>query len=110
MTSHLEQKFDDLWTELYPDIDLEAEVRIIPNRRFRHDYIHKKSKVAIEINGGTYIRGRHTRGKALENEYTKVMLAAKQGYLTLFLSANQITEDYLKEIKQIILDRCCHCI
>ena len=101
-TSSLELKFDFLWNQLYPNIDLETEVKLIPKRRFRFDYVHHPSKTAIEVNGGNYIRGRHTRASGLENEYEKIRLAAKLGYQTIIISGSQINEEVFNDIIEII--------
>ena len=49
MPSNLEFRFDNLWNELHPDIELETEVKLIPKRRFRFDYVHLLSKIIIEV-------------------------------------------------------------
>jgi very-short-patch-repair endonuclease len=105
MISKLEREFEHLWTALYPEIDLTAEVKLIPKRRFRFDYVHEPSKVAIEINGGNWVKGRHTRPQALSDEYEKVLLANLEGYTVLFVSEKQINQDYLEKIKQVIEQR-----
>ena len=105
MPSNLEQLFEVQWESLYPDFELWAEQKLIPNRRFRFDFVHYPSKVAIEINGGNWAGGRHTRAGALNKEYEKILLAALEGYLVLFLSQDQITDDYLEIISQILMQR-----
>ena len=51
MPSSLELEFDAPWEHLYPDIDLETEVKLISERNFRFDYVHRPSKIAIAIIG-----------------------------------------------------------
>ena len=52
--SKLENEFIELWRKQYPEIYLEREVRLIPDRRFRFDYVHVSSRTVIEVNGGVY--------------------------------------------------------
>jgi hypothetical protein len=46
--SYLEQQFADLWLSLYPATDLHSEYRFSPPRRYRWDFCHLESKVAID--------------------------------------------------------------
>jgi hypothetical protein len=50
----------------YPWIGLpewEKEFKFHPSRKWRFDYAWPSGKVAVEIEGGAYAKGRHTRGK-----------------------------------------------
>ena len=105
MPSHLERLFEIYWEDLFPRVTLWAEQRLIPNRRFRFDFVHFPSKVAIEINGGNWVRGRHTRPQNLNQEYEKILLASKEGFIVLPLSQDQVTPEYLTLIHTIIQKR-----
>ena len=105
MAKILEEKFLTLWEELFPDISLEREMKLIEKRRFRVDFLEPTSKVCIEINGGNWIGGRHSRPVGLENEYKKNLLLATLGYQVICLSGQQITEDNLYKIEYIIAAR-----
>ena len=65
MTSNLERQFADLWLALYPTIDLYSEYRFSPPRRYRWDFCHPESKVAIEIQGGVWMRKSGHSGERL---------------------------------------------
>lgn len=101
----LELEFDNLWTALYPNIDLEAEVKLIPDRKFRFDYVHLPSKVVVEVNGGIFVNGGHSRGKAQQRNYEKIFLATSLGYSVINLGTGQINEDNLKLIYEAIVVR-----
>lgn len=105
MSSKLESKFHDLWRQLHPSIELIPEVKLIPQRRFRFDFVHLDSKVAIELNGGNFINGRHTRPVALNNEYEKLNLALLKGFRVFVLSSQMINENWLNKIYLYILSR-----
>ena len=98
MVSSLEYKFDVLWNKLHPNIDLETEVKLIPKRRFRFDYVHKKSMIAVEINGQIWRKGGHSSGKGLLRDYEKLNLAQAQGFVVFQLAGCMITPDWLNII------------
>lgn len=100
--SCLELEFDSLWESFYPDIDLETEVRLIPERRYRFDYAHMESKVAIELNGQTWRLGGHSSGSGLQRDYEKLNLAQSLGWCVFQLSSQMITEDWLSKIAATI--------
>lgn len=105
MVSSLEQKFDLLWDNLYPDLDLETEVKIIPKRRFRFDYVNVPSKVCIEVNGQIWHVGGHSSGRSLLRDYEKLNLAQSMGYLVFQLSGEMINDYWLGIIGETIKQR-----
>lgn len=58
------------------------EYRFHPVRRWRFDFAFVAEKVAVEINGGAFIRGggRHTRGAGFRNDTEKLAEAAILGW------------------------------
>ena len=63
--------------------DWEAEVRFDPSRRWRFDYASEARRIAIEIEGGVYSRGRHTRPKGFLGDIEKYNAATLQGWRVL---------------------------
>lgn len=58
----------------------EREYRFHPTRRWRFDFCwpHEDVRLAVEVEGGVYVSGRHTRGAAFEadaEKYAEAMLA-----------------------------------
>lgn len=64
----------------YPIFTLEREYRFHPSRRWRFDFAIPEHMVAIEIEGGTWARGRHTRGDGYEKDCEKYNTAAFLGW------------------------------
>ena len=62
----------------------EPEFRFAPPKRYRMDFAWPEHKLALEIQGGIWIRGRHTRGAALLKEWTKLNLAASMGWRFIY--------------------------
>jgi hypothetical protein len=103
MTSHLEQQFADLWLNLHPNIDLHSEYRFSPPRRYRWDFCHIESKVAIEIQGGVWMgKSGHSGGTGLVKDYEKLCLAATKGWRVFLLADSMITDEYLGSIATAI--------
>lgn len=102
--SSTEKQFLDKWQKMYPVISLEKEVLLIPGRRFRFDFAHLPSKVAVEIQGGTYSRSpkSHNTGLGLDRDYEKNNLAQYHGYIVFQLSCKMITDDWLELIYESI--------
>ena len=63
----------------------------MPGRRFKHDFYWESARLAVEVNGGTWIPGAaHSGGAGIERDYEKAALTALQGVWTLFVSGRQV--------------------
>lgn len=63
--------------------ELKAEYKFHPTRQWRFDFAFPHHKIAIELEGGIWTGGRHTRGKGFESDCEKYNEAAKAGWLVL---------------------------
>ena len=101
----LEQRFMALWI-LIQGHELEAEVRFDDKRRWRFDFAHVPSKVAIEIEGGTWTHGRHNRASGYSRDCEKYNAATAQGWRLFRLTSDMLTDeqamDRLYQIKESI--------
>lgn len=63
----------------------EPEYRFHPVRRWRFDWAFVGAKVALEIDGGVWLKGggRHNRGKGFVNDMAKLNAAACLGWRVL---------------------------
>lgn len=98
----LSQQFVRLW-EMCGGPALVTELRFHPDRRWRFDFAHEASKVAIEINGGIWSNGRHVRGTGYLNDREKVNAATALGWRVFELGTGQVTPDNV----QAIVELCC---
>lgn len=57
-----------------------AEYKFHPDRKWRFDYAWVDKKIALEIEGGIWKKGRHVRGKGYENDCEKYSEAAVLGW------------------------------
>ena len=93
MASELEITFADAWVAYYPEIDLHSEWRFAPPRKFRFDFAHLPSKIAIELQGGIFNPNtRHINGAALLKEHEKLNLAASLGWRVFYISTKTVND------------------
>lgn len=81
----------------------EVEFRFAYPRKWRFDFCWYGGKVALEVNGGIFIRGRHNQGAALLKEWEKLNCAAVMGYRILYCQPNDLcTLDTVNLIKRAL--------
>ena len=82
-------------------IDFQAEYRFC-ERRWRFDFAEPNVKLAIEIEGGVWIKGRHIRGSGFIKDIEKYNKAIELGWTILRYTPQQLnkTETY-SQIKNI---------
>ena len=68
----------------------EAEYRFHPTRRWRFDYSFPANMLAIEIEGGAFSRGRHTRGSGFVADMEKYNEGAVMGWRILRFTPDQV--------------------
>ena len=64
-------------------LEVEAEYRFHPVREWRFDYAIPRAKVAIEVEGGVWNHGRHTRPEGYLRDLEKYNEAAACGWLLI---------------------------
>lgn len=81
--------FDRLCSLMHLPVPV-AEHRFSPPRRWRFDWAWPDQKVALEVQGGLFVQGRHARGAALLKEHEKLNEAAAQGWRVLYVVPGQL--------------------
>lgn len=61
----------------------EAEYRFHETRKWRFDFAFPRHKVAVEIEGGVWTKGRHTRGSGFVKDMEKYNEATRLGWRIL---------------------------
>lgn len=63
--------------------DPECEYKFHPSRKWRFDYCWPELRVALEVEGGVFSGGRHTRGAGFLRDMTKYNEAARLGWVVV---------------------------
>lgn len=81
----------------------ELEVRFHSTRKWRLDIAWPERFVAVEVHGGTWSNGRHTRGDGFQKDRAKMNEAMLRGWKVLEVTGDQIKEGQaLKWIEQAL--------
>ena len=80
-------------------IEFQTEFQFNPERKWRADFYILGSKVLIEVEGGIWSNGRHTRGKGYLGDLEKYNAATMMGYQVIRFSTEQVKSG--KAIEQI---------
>ena len=99
-------KFEILWKSLGRG-ELKKEHKFAEGRRFRFDYYvdFLTYGIAIELEGGVWSRGRHTRPTGFLNDMEKYNLAASMGILVFRVPSHDISTKWLSQIIKTINER-----
>ena len=95
-----------VWEQLFPGLWL--EYRFHPTRKWRFDAAWPNNMLALEIEGGIFSEGRHTRGKGFIQDLEKYNSATVLGWRILRVSpqmldngeAMRLLENVFQELKK----------
>lgn len=71
-------------------IPFEREYLFHPERKWRLDFAAPLNKIGIEVHGGIYVGGRHTRGKGFEKDREKMNEAQLLGWTVIEVTADHV--------------------
>ena len=97
--SKLEDKFLVLFTEAAPDITILRWQKVIKGRRFEFDFTLPDQRILVEIQGGTFSGGRHTRGYGYSADCEKLRLATFDDWKVLWYDSKSINT---KEVQRLV--------
>ena len=102
--SNLERTFDTLFRQVCMDMPQpEREFMFAKSigRRWLFDRAWPEVKIAVELEGGVYTEGRHTRGKGFEGDCEKYNTAQAMGWVVLRFTSNMLRIDPHKHLKLV---------
>ena len=81
----------------------ELEYRFHKTRRWRFDVAWPEGKVGVEVDGGTWVGGRHVRGKGFERDCEKVNAAVELGWKVYRFVPSMIESGMaIKQIERVL--------
>ena len=79
------------------------EFKFCPTRRWRLDYAWPKHRVALEVEGGIWTRGRHTRGSGFARDMEKYNELACIGWRLLRCTPNDLScEELIEAVRRVL--------
>lgn len=100
----LSDKFRRLWAGLSrgsPEPEAEFYFAKDDGRRWRFDFAWPRHKVAVELEGGIWTGGGHTRGSIFNTNCDKYNQAALCGWLVLRYTTNHLRQSPMQMVEQI---------
>lgn len=92
---------DFIWG-IYEIPQPETELVFAPPRRWRFDYAWSAKKIAVEIEGGVWSGGRHTRGSGFVKDMEKYNAAGRLGWRVFRFTPQQLSKGeaqaFMKEV------------
>lgn len=81
-------------------VTIEREYQFHATRKWRFDYALPEHRIAIEVEGGVWTQGRHTRPRGFLGDMDKYNAAATDGWRVL-----RVTPDTLLSLKTLEMIR-----
>lgn len=78
---------------------------LVPGRRFRCDLVWRADKVVVEVQGGAFVAGRHSRGMGQVKDFEKLNLLTLAGYRVLQITPRQVQDGTLTTLLGRVLTR-----
>ena len=84
-------------------IEFEQEFKFHPKRKWRADFHLVEKMILVEVEGGIWSGGRHTRGKGYLGDMEKYNAATVMGYRVIRFSTEQVTSGLaIQQIEGVI--------
>jgi very-short-patch-repair endonuclease len=74
------------------------ELQFHPTRKWSFDVVIPEHSIALEIEGGSWNGGRHTRGKGFLGDMEKYNEALRLGWKVIRLTPQQVNSNYIIDL------------
>lgn len=90
----------DLQTAILETLGIEAiqELKFHPVRKWSFDVAIPEYHIAIEIEGGSFTQGRHTRVKGFQQDMEKYNEALRLGWKVIRITPQQVNSNYIIDL------------
>ena len=84
-------------------IEFEQEFEFHPKRKWRADFHLVDKKILVEVEGGIWTGGRHTRGKGYIGDMEKYNAATMMGFQVIRFSTDQVKSGHaIQQIEKMV--------
>ena len=81
----------------------EREYTFFKGRKWRFDFAYTEHRIAIEVEGGTWSKGRHNRGQGFQNDCVKYNAATALGWRVFRYTTEMVVKgEAIAQIKDIL--------
>jgi very-short-patch-repair endonuclease len=98
-STKLEMLFHALMAAHFSDVAYIREYRFAPPRMWRFDVAIPERKIAIELEGGIWTNGRHSRGSGMVGDCDKYNTASLHGWRVYRFTINHLRDTPLEVIE-----------
>lgn len=81
------------------------EFRFHPTRRWRFDLAYPERMLAIEVEGGTWVHGRHSRGDGMDKDCEKYAEAVLMGWAVIRVTSGMIDSGAAARLVERAMER-----
>lgn len=74
--------------------DFLRQYQFVPTRKWRADFVIPKHHILIEIEGGVFVGGRHTRGSGYTKDIEKYNAATLAGWRVFRFTTDHVEDGY----------------
>lgn len=86
-------------------IEFEQEFKFHPDRKWKADFHLIDKKILVEVEGGIWSGGRHTRGKGYLGDLEKYNAATMMGFQVIRFSTDQVKSGHaIRQIEKMVGD------
>lgn len=96
MKSQIEDLFNSMLT-IASIKGVQREYKFHPERKWRFDFAIPERKIAVEIEGGIWVQGRHNSGAGMEKDMEKYNAAVDLGWKLYRFSSGHVKSGYAIE-------------
>ncbi|ENV44194.1 DUF559 domain-containing protein [Acinetobacter schindleri] len=84
-------------------IEFEQEFKFHPDRKWKADFHLVDKKILVEVEGGIWSGGRHTRGKGYIGDMEKYNAATMMGFQVIRFSTDQVKSGHaIQQIEKMV--------
>lgn len=86
-----------------------SEYKFHPKRRWRFDFCHIESRTAVEIEGGVWTNGRHTRATGFIGDIEKYNAATLESFAVLRFRPVEMNKSVTYELIKAVIEKRLKC-